>query len=89
MVGSTVETHFETDEDKFLINAKSNNSKECIVGYYWFFNRGFKYQDSVGNVCHYLLMLCVYISDIAIITVKSADYHCIIYGISKSAAIIS
>ena len=40
-------------------------------------------------MCHYLLMLCVYISDIAIITVKSADYHCIIYGISKSAAIIS
>ena len=68
--------------------AKSNNSKECIVGYYWFFNHGFKYQDSVGNVCHYLLMLCVYISDIAIITVKSADYRCIIYGISKSVAII-
>ena len=67
--------------------AKSNNSKECIVGYYRSFNHGFKYQDSVGHVCHYLL-LCVYISDITIITLESADYHCIIYGISKSVAII-
>ena len=32
-------------------------------------------------------MLCLNISDIAIITVKNVDYHCIIYNISKSEAI--
>ena len=32
-------------------------------------------------------MQCVYISDIVIITVKSADYCCIIHDISKSDAI--
>ena len=32
-------------------------------------------------------MLNVTISDIAIITVKNVDYHCIIHAISKSEAI--
>ena len=32
-------------------------------------------------------MLCLNISDIAIITVKGADYGCIIHNISKSEAI--
>ena len=32
-------------------------------------------------------MKCVTISDIAIITVNGADYHCIIHGICKSEAI--
>ena len=31
---------------------ESNNSKECIVCYYCFFNHGFKFQDSVYNGCH-------------------------------------
>ena len=34
----------------------------------------FKYQDSVFNGCHDLTMLCVNISDIAVITVKGAHY---------------
>ena len=44
----------------------------------------FKFQDSV---CNDLTMLFVNISYIAIITVKGADYRCIIHGISKSEAI--
>ena len=66
---------------------KSGNSKECIVCHYWFFNRGFKFQDSVCNGCHDLTMLSVNISDIAIITVKNVDYRCIIHNIHKSEAI--
>ena len=57
---------------------KSNCSKECMVYHYWFFNHGFKYQDSVCNGCHDLLMQCFSISDITIITVNGADYCCII-----------
>ena len=67
--------------------AKSNNSKECTVWHYWFFNHGFKFQNSVCNSCHDLTMLCLDISDIAIITVKGVDYGCIIHNISKSGAI--
>ena len=32
--------------------AKSNVSKECIVGHCCCFNYGFKFQNSVCNVCH-------------------------------------
>ena len=67
--------------------AKSNNSKECMICHYWFFNHEFKYQDYVCNGCHDLSMLCLNISDIAIIAVKNADYRCIMYNIRKSEAI--
>ena len=68
---------------------KSNNIKECMVSHYWFFNNGFQYQHCICKCCHDLLMRCLNISDIAIITVKGADYRCIIRGISKSDAINS
>ena len=31
--------------------AKSNNSKKCMISHYWFFNHGFKFEDSVCNGC--------------------------------------
>ena len=37
---------------------KSNNSKLCMICHYWFFNHGFKYQDSVCNGCHDLDVKC-------------------------------
>ena len=67
--------------------AKSNNSKECMICHYWFFNYGFKFQDSVHNGCHDLTVLSNNINDIAIITIKNVDYRCIIHKISKSEAI--
>ena len=66
---------------------KINNSKECMICHYLFFNHGFKFQNSVYNGWHDLLMLSVNISGIAIITIKKVDYHCIIHNISKSEAI--
>ena len=68
-------------------HAKSNNTKEYIIFPYWFFNHGIKFQYSVCNGCHDLTVLSVNISDIAIITVKNADYRCITHNISKSKAI--
>ena len=66
---------------------KSNNSKECRIFYYWCFNCGFEFKDPACNGCHDLTMLSVNISDIAIITIKTVDYCCIIHNISKSEAI--
>ena len=37
--------------------------------------------------CHVFTMLCVNISDIAIITIENVDYHCIIHNITKSEAV--
>ena len=65
---------------------KSNKSRKCMICHYWFFSHGFKFQDHLCKGCHYLTMLRLNISDIAIITVKNVDYHCIIHKISKSEA---
>ena len=62
---------------------KSNKSKECMFRRYWFFNHGFKSQDSLCNCCHDLTMLSFNIRDITIITVKTVDYRFIIHSISK------
>ena len=66
--------------------AKSNNSKECIIHRYRFFNQGCKFQDSICNGCHNLTMLSINITNVAIVTVKNVDYCCIIHN-SKSEAI--
>ena len=49
---------------------KRNKSKECMICHYWYFNRGFKFQDSVCNGCHDLTVLCISVSDVIIINVK-------------------
>ena len=48
---------------------------------YWYFIHGFKFQKSVCNGCHDLLILCLDISDITIITVKGIDYCCVVHGV--------
>ena len=75
------------DISKGIDRTKSNKSKECMICHYWFFNHGFKFQDSVCNSCHDLTTFSVNISDIAIITVENVGYHCIIHNFSKSEAI--
>ena len=61
--------------------AKSNNRKECMICH--FFNNRFSFQDYLCNSCHNLTMLSVNISDIVIITVKNANYRCIIHNIKQ------
>ena len=63
---------------------KINNSIKCLTYHYWFFNPGFELQYPLYNGCHDLSMLCLNISDIAIITIKDADYRYIIHHISIS-----
>ena len=58
-----------------------------MICHCWFFNHGFKFQDSVCNGCHDLITLSVNVSDIAIITVDNVDCRCIIHNISKYEAI--
>ena len=69
-----------TDISKGIDLAKTNNSKECMICHYCFFNQRFEFQDYVCNGCHDFPMLCLNISDIAIFTVKNVDYHCIRYN---------
>ena len=68
---------------------KTSESKECDICHYWYFlNKDFKFQPNiVDSRCHDLLMMSMNLSDIAILNIKSVDYHCIISRISKNEAI--
>ena len=63
---------------------KTSESKECDVCHYWYFlNKGFKFQPHTLNRCHDLVMMSMNLSDITILNIKGADYRIIISGISK------
>ena len=67
---------------------KTSPSKECDVCHCWYFlNYSFKFQPNVCNRRHNLLMMCIILSDIAILNIKSSDYHYITSLISKNEAI--
>ena len=63
-------------------------SKMYIICHYWYFlDRGFKFQLSVCNDCHDVLMMSIDINNIAILNFFGGGYYCNIVGITKSEAI--
>ena len=63
-------------------------SKECGVCHYWYFlNYSFRFQPSVCNRYHDLLIKSINLSNIAILNIKGSYYRCIIILISKNEAI--
>ena len=58
-----------------------------MICHYGFFNHGFKFQYHQCTGCHNFSILCLNISDVAIITIKNVDYRFIIYSTRKSEAI--
>ena len=67
---------------------KINESKQCDICHYWYFlNKGFKFQSNVCNRCHDLLIMSMNLSDIPILNIKASDYRCIISRTSKNEAI--
>ena len=67
---------------------KKSEWKDSDICHYWYFwNKGFKFQPNVSNRCHDLLMMSMNLSNIPILNIKSADYRCIISRISKSEVI--
>ena len=50
---------------------KTSASKECDVCHYWYFlNYSFKFQPNVCYRCHYLLIMSINFSDIAILNIN-------------------
>ena len=68
---------------------KTSKSKECDIFHYWYFlNKGQKFQPYVCKKYHDLLMMSMNLRDIAILNIKGlTDYCSIISRISKSEAI--
>ena len=53
-----------------------------------FLDKSSKFQSYVCKRCQDLLMMSINLRDIAILSIKRADYCCIISGISKSEIIM-
>ena len=67
---------------------KTKESKECDICHYWYFlDKGFKFQADVCNGCHDVLMMSMNLSNIAILNIHGAGSQCIISGTSKSEAV--
>ena len=63
------------DVSKVIGVNKTSKSKECHICHYWYFlNKGFKFQPNVCNGCHDLLIMPMNLSDIAILNIKSVHY---------------
>ena len=76
------------DVSKGIDVNKTSASKECDICQYWYFlSKGFKFQLYVCNRSHNLLMMSMNLSNIYILSIKNADYRCIISGTSKGEAI--
>ena len=67
---------------------KTSASKNAIFCHYWYSSdKGFKFQRHVCNRFHDVLMMSINLNDIAILNINSADFCCIINGISISDAL--
>ena len=67
---------------------KTSKLKECNICHYWYFsNKGIKFQIYVCIRCHDFLIMSMNLSGIAILKIKNVECHCIITGISKIEAI--
>ena len=48
-----------------------------------FSDKGLRFQSSVFNYCHDVLMMSFGISSVDILNIYGIDYYCIIFGISN------
>ena len=66
---------------------KTSKSKECDICHYWYFlNKGFKFESYVCNGCHDLVMMSMDLRDVAVLNIKGFDYCFILSGISENEA---
>ena len=67
---------------------KSDKSKECMICHCWYFKDiGYKYEPYVCYGCHDLSMVAYNLNDFMILNVKSVDYRCYVFNMSKNDAI--
>ena len=67
---------------------KTNASKECKIGHYWYFKViGFKYEPHLCNGCHGLMQKAVSFNNIAIVYVKGNAYRIHFWYMRKDDAI--
>ena len=59
-----------------------------MICHYWYFNDiGYRYEPHVCNRCHDLSIMVYDLNDFMILNVKSIDYRCYVFNMSKNDAI--
>ena len=67
---------------------ETNTSKECEIYHYWYFlDKGFKYEPYLCNGCHDSMQEALNFNDVAIVSVKGTDYRIHFWYMSKDDAI--
>ena len=63
---------------------KTNSLKKCDICHYWYFlDKGFKYEPYLCNSCHDLMQKAMNFNDVAIVSVKGSDYRTHFWYMSK------
>ena len=69
---------------KFMLIRQA--SQRCDICHYWHFsNKSSIFQPNACNRCHDLLMMCMNLSDIAILNIKDSDHRCILAELATEA----
>ena len=71
---------------QLMLIKQANEKSATFVTIGIFLNKAFKFKPNFCNKC-YDLLRSMNLSNIAILNIKSANYRCIISGISKNEAI--
>ena len=67
---------------------KTSASKECDICHYWYFlDKGFKYEPYLCNGSHDLMQEAMNFNNVAIASVKGNDYRIHFWYMSKDGAI--
>ena len=61
----------------------ANQKSATFVTIIIFLNKGLKFQPNVCSGCHDLLIMPIYLNDIAILNTKGSDHGCIVSRISS------
>ena len=71
-----------------IVFDKTSESRKCdICHYFYFLDKGCRFQPDVSNGCHDVLKISMNLSDIAILNIQGGDCRYIIRGFSKREAI--
>ena len=72
---------------ELMLTIQANQKSVIFVAIDIFQNKGFNFRPHDCSGCSDLIMMSLSLSNIAILNISSADYCCIINGISKNEAI--
>ena len=80
--------HDGIDAFKGIDVNKTNASKECDICHYWYFlDKGFKFELYLCNCCHDLMQKAMKFNNVAVVSVKGNDYRIQFWYVSKDDAI--